>query len=308
MLDLLGEKTIDRTFYILFHDESICNASKFLYHGFLFVKEAEATNIGKLLEQVKREQNKETSEIHFNELKNKSNSQYGAKTRIAIDWLNKSKQWLESNYIKFYCFGVNKNNVKNFWTNPNSYDKNVYLRFFEIGLKSAIRWFNIEQISWCYLDKGTYDKERRKRIKWLNDYFRTSRPRYNINADNVILLDSDENKSKSELSNLIQLCDVILGTIRLSFVKTSSEAQSECVKNFIDIIEMFNCESKAYDCKNNIYYKKFCISFFPTKSDLTKESFLKGGIEAFRKRGQFYCDRLTFRQQLAQKQNLKLNI
>ncbi len=260
------------------------------------------------LKNIKKNHNKEKREIHFNELNQHSQSPNGAKTKIALDWLNSSIEFLEKNKIKFYCFGVNKNNLKNFWTNPNDYEKNVYLRFFEIGLKSAIRWFNLDKIIHIFLDNGRYDKDRQKGIRWLNFNFFNSNLSHEIDTENITVLSSDENESKCELSNFLQLTDVLLGISRSSFIELSDsqKGQKECVENLIDIIERFNNKKRAYN-KHSRYYKKFNIGFFPTQNNLTKEEFLSNDIEKIRRKGSFYCDRLTHRQLLANKQNLTLD-
>lgn len=58
------------------------------------------------------------------------------------------------------------------------------------------------------------------------------------------------------------------------------------------------------DLVEEIKRLKFCIQFFPTPNNLTKEEFLSNSIENILKRGNFYCDRLTYKQQLVNKQNL----
>jgi hypothetical protein len=122
------------------------------------------------------------------------------------------------------------------------------------------------------------------------------------------MLSSNENESGSEFSNFIQISDVLLGIVRSSFceLSDSQKGQKECVDNFIDVIERFNNQKKAYNSRSR-YWKKFCIQFFPTPNNLTKEEFLSDNIEKIIKRGNFYCDRLTYEQQLASGQNLKLN-
>lgn len=169
----LFKEEVDQTSkYTLFHDESDCEKSCFLYHGFLFVQNKTEREVLDKLKDIKKSHNREEREIHFHELNQHSKSPHGAKTKVALDWLKSSKKFLEEGKIKFYSFGVNKNNLNNFWTNPDDYEKNVYLRFFEIGLKSAIRWFDSDKITHTFLDNGRHDAERQKRICWLNfDFF-----------------------------------------------------------------------------------------------------------------------------------------
>lgn len=294
--------------HVLFHDESECEKSKFLYHGFLFLKNKNARNVSDELKRIKKKLGKEKREIHFSELNQHSKSPYGAKTRVALDWLNLSREWLKQDRINFYCFGVDKNNVKDFWSNPDNYEKNIYLRFFEIGLKSSIRWFNLAKIINTFLDNGKHDEGRKQRITWLDSDFWKSKLSHEIDLERVQLISSDENESGTDFSNFIQLADVLLGVTRSSFIQLgeNQKGQNECVENFEDIIERFCCKKSAYNT-NSKFWKKFCIQFFPTENDLTKEEFLSDNIEDLLKRGNFYCSRLTYKQQLARNKNLELN-
>ena len=307
MKDLFGLEIDHASKCVLFHDESDCKKSNFLYHGFLFVRNKSGREVLDKVKEIKKVHNKEKREIHFHELNQHSQSPNGVKTKVALEWINFSREWLEKGGIKFYCFGVNKDNLKNFWTNPNNYEKNVYLRFFEIGLKSAIRWFGLDKITHAFLDNGRHDEDRQKRIHWLNFDFLNSKLSHEINTENVKLLSSDENESESEFSNFLQLSDVLLGVVRSSFVElgNNQKGQKECVENFIDIIERFNDEEKAYNNRSR-YYKKFCIGFFPTSNNLTKDEFLSNKLEYLLKRGDFYCDRKTYKQQLVDSKNLRL--
>jgi hypothetical protein len=308
MKDLFGLEIDQASKCVLFHDESDCKKSNFLYHGFLFIRNKNGRDVLDKIKEIKKNHNKEKREIHFNELNQHSKSPNGAKTSIALEWLNSTKKWFEKGKIMFYCFGVDKNNVKNFWTNPNSYEKNIYLRFFEIGMKAAIRWFSLDKITHTFLDNGKHDEDRQKRVRWLNFDFFNSKFSHEIDPKNIKSLSSDENKSNSEFSNFIQLADVLLGTVRSSFCELSGsqKGQKECVENFIDVIERFNDKKKAYN-NHSRYWKKFCIQFFPSPNNLMKEEFLSGDINSIIKRGNFYCDRKTYRQRIAEEKNLKLN-
>lgn len=308
MEDLFGSEIDQTSKYVLFHDESDCKKTNFLYHGFLFIRNKNGREILEKIKEIKNSHIKEKKEIHFERLNQHSGSPYGAKTKVALEWLDNTKGWLGKGSVLFYCFGVDKNNLKNFWTKPNSYEKNVYLRFFEMGMKAAIRWFNLDNITHTFLDSGKYDKDRQKRVCWLNSNFFNSRLSHEVSPKNTRPLDSDENKSNSEFSNFIQLCDVLLGVVRSSFCELSDnqKGQKECVDNFIDVIERFNNKRKAYN-NHSRYWKKFCIQFFPSSNNLTKKEFLSGDIDTIIKKGKlFYCDRKTYRGKIAEKSQTKL--
>lgn len=148
----------------------------------------------------------------------------------------------------------------------------------------------------------------RKEFAGLISIFFNSKLTHEIDTKRIESLDSDENKSKSEFSNFLQLSDILLGVVRLSFVElgNNQKGQKECIENYADIIERFNNKKKAYNnCSK--YWKKFCIQFFPTQSNLTRGEFLSDNIEKVIKRGSFYCDRLTHKECMAKSQNLGFN-
>jgi len=121
-------------------------------------------------------------------------------------------------------------------------------------------------------------------------------------------LDSDENVSKNKLSNFIQLTDLIIGVNRVAYIKISKNAagQKECLEEFKHIIEHFTNSKKAYN-KNNDYYKKFALQFFPTKDlGLTKDELKNKGINYHMKRGKFYFERDTYSQKRRKNNQMSL--
>ncbi len=303
--DIFGGASPATTEYVLFHDESECSKSGYLYHGYLLIKKAEEERILNEMLEIKKEHYGLDKEIHFNKIRGRSDLPNGEKAMVARLWLKKIRSWMLNNQLKFYCMGVNRNNLKNFWNNRMSYDFNVYSRFFEIGLKSAVRWFaegEIEliarelRVTHSYLDPKDEcsDISREDKIKKLSLVLREGKKAGIIDRENIKLLDSDSRKSGLSISNFIQLVDVVCGVCRASFVEISKskQGQQECVDEFIDIVERFNCKEKAYR-KGALYYKKFAMQFFPVKSDLTYKEFISGTSN----KGGFYCNRLTFRQE-----------
>ncbi|MFW6027060.1 MAG: hypothetical protein ACOCRX_12055 [Candidatus Woesearchaeota archaeon] len=309
MKDLFGNKNDLKNNYICFHDESKCEKSNYLYHGFLFVRSSSTEQILKTLIDIKETYYKREKEIHFTKFRNRSTAKYGQKTKVGKEWLKKAKEWLVDAKIRFYLFGINTNNIKDFWENKNSYEHNIYVRFFEIGLKSAIGWFSKFDnkynkkfyIEHLYFDPNSeFNQERKEKVRWLSYELKNEKSFSNLNKYNVQKLDSDEKVSENKLSNLIQLTDVMLGVNRVAFVKISRSAagQKECLEEFIDIIGHFTDSKKAYNPKAD-YYKKYAIQFFPTKDlGLTKEELKNKGINYHMKRGKFYIDRDTYKQKL----------
>lgn len=94
----------------------------------------------------------------------------------------------------------------------------------------------------------------------------------------------------------LKLCGIL--------TKPQKETQ-KCVDSFIDVIERFNSQQKAYN-KSGRFYKAFCLGFFP-KNRIPKEDFLGRTSEYFLKgNNNFFCDRLTYSQQKALKSQKQL--
>lgn len=302
-LNVFGEVNPSITEYVVFHDESECHRSKYYYHGFLLVKQSELKSTLDELLKIKIDNYELEKEIHFSDIRGDANSENGEKAKVATLWLQKCKEWLFDNKIKFYLLGVNKNNLKNFWKNKMSYDLNTYVRFFEIGLYGAVRWFAegekhrimkelcITQLYFDPKDRVSDQKRMAKTLK-LSRILREANKIGIIKGDRALPLDSDSKISGLNISNFIQLADVLIGVCRVSFVKISKRGQQECLNEFIKVIEGFNCSAKAYR-RNAPYYKKFALSFFPKRNNLTRKEFLRKGTE----RNNFYCDRPTYREE-----------
>ena len=273
MKDLFGCFQNEYQNFTVFQDEAGCKDSNFFYHGFLFIDNQFGKNILNKLIEIKKINKKRYIEISFKKIRAGSNKKEGYKAKIALEWLNLARQWLISKKIRFYLLGINKNNLGNFWNNIWRYDKNIYLRFFKMGLKGSIKWFGNDKelikplfISHLFYEYGNYIDERRNIIKWLSkDFFREL-----LNHHNAQTIFSDEKKQElldsrlSDFSNLAQLNDLLLGVCKYSFIKLNPKHKGrlECINNFSDIIERFNNKEKAFDIYSE-FYKVFCINFFP---------------------------------------------
>lgn len=305
MRDLFGNVTTEYTNFTIFHDEAECKISNFFYHGFLFVNDEYYRDVLDQIIKVKTDKSKD-SEITFKEVRKND-----YRVRIVKEWLSLADEWLREGKIRFYVLGINKNNLKNFWDNSWSFEKNLYLRFFEIGLNSAIAWFSKDpgldkplKITHVYYEYGNYNDERKNKIQWLKSLSscREAEPVYSNPRKQ-----KEVNEKLYEMSQLIQFTDVLLGVTKYSFIELNKNhvGKKECVDQFIGVVERFNDQKLAYRT-NSSYYKRFALQFFPTATDITKEEFLSDNIENIRKRGKFYCDRPTYRQQEAQQAQNKL--
>lgn len=285
----------DNTSFALFHDESECDISNFLYHGFLFVRTNCLIELIQKLRDIKIKYHRELSEIHFNKITSRD------KKNIVIEWLSIVKSYMCNDIMKFYCLGVNRSNIKDFWNNGKSYDDNIYSKFFEIGLKGSIRFYKIKKVSHIYCDNGVFNIQREAKVRKIYYDFLLNYKMNEIDITNIEMLDSDEKISKNQLSILIQLTDVLLGVCRSSFIEINPKNKDkiDCVNQFIEVIERFNC-SLAYN-KNGRYFSKFSIQFFPTSNNINKDQFLERGADYFLNGGHFYNNRKTYRQEISEK-------
>src|SRR3989344_3265157 len=138
--------------WVIFHDESFCRDEQFLYHGFTFISRREGRSILDRLFQPYTEVQRCEKEIHFSDLRGAGTE----RSMIARHWVNLCKEeWLCSDSMKLYILGVNLANINHNLYSQYSDDK-VYVRFYEIGLKSSLAWFGLksEQISHLFYDEG----------------------------------------------------------------------------------------------------------------------------------------------------------
>ncbi|MCK4520509.1 hypothetical protein KAT95_01405 [Candidatus Parcubacteria bacterium] len=304
MKDLFGNISSEYENFTLFQDEAGCKDSNFFYHGYLLVNNKFGRKILDDILKAKGKNSKD-SEITFKQIRKDD-----YRVRIVVRWLKLADEWLQNGKIRFYVLGVNKNNLKNFWDNSWRFEKNVYLRFFEIGLNSLLGWFRNDpklyrplRVTHIFYEHGNYNDERKNKVRWLESlsgYKNSESVHSNPKKQRI------ENEKLYEMSNLIQFTDVLLGVTKYSFIKINDIhiGKQKCIDNFLDVIERFN-NKKAYNTKSR-YYKRYALQFFPTKSNITKKEFLSNDIESVKKRGGFYSDRPTYRQQLELDKNLKL--
>lgn len=301
--DLFNNENNEYTNFTIFQDEAGCKVSNFFYHGYLFVNNEFGKEIlDKIIEAKKP--NSINSEITFKDI-NKNDF----RVRIVKKWLFLVDQWLKDGKIRFYVFGIDKNNIKNFWDNEWSFEKNLYLKSFGIGLNSSIGWFKADKklnkplrISHIYYEYGDYNDERKEKIGWLKSLSGYENSRHIYSNPKNQKMDNDK---YCELSNLIQLTDILLGITKYSFIEENHIGRQECINDFIDIVERFNDSKTAYR-ENSSYYKKYALQFFPSKNNLTKKEFLENSLETFIKKGDFYCNRKTYRQKLCEEKNQRL--
>lgn len=296
-LDFHGEESVPR--WAIFHDESLCEQENFIYHGFLLVSHAEGRSIVETLRQPEPElPDNYDKRIHFTDL-----GGLQGRARAAVRWVELARdRWLPSGSLRFYCLGVNLNNINyDLYRSSGAYARDlprkndwVYRRFYEIGLNAALAWFQVDptDVTHVFYDQGKLDIDR------FNRTLTVCGPDTRIKP-----LANDCLVSGIDLSKCLQLTDVLLGTIRKTYAPLArrAPAQIACVDRLYEVVEHFSHSKTSYNPKSR-FWKKFCLSFFPKRGDMTPEEFFARGLDYHRKAGDlFYCDRKTFRQREAEK-------
>jgi len=294
--DIFGVETDPK--WVIFHDESECSKERFLYHGFLFVKQQSGRAI---LERLRKPDptspDNYAKRIHFQEL----TGLVGDRAKAAVRWVELARdEWLPRGSLLFYCLGVDLANINYRLYQesgrlgvglPKKKDR-VYRRFYEIGLRAALAWFAIpsEQVTYLYYDQGKQDIDRfNKSIHVCGSDTR------------VEPLHSDCKVSGKDLSKYLQLGDVLLGTVRKAFAGATQRAQATCVDRLNDVMEELADPRRAYNT-HGLYYKRLCLNFFPRHNRMMPEEFFARDFEYHRKASDlFYCDRKTHRQREALK-------
>jgi len=293
----LRDETPDE--WVVFHDESICGKENFLYHGYLFVRKSEGRRIlDEVLQPAEDLKDNVSKRIHFTALRGLR----GTRARTALHWINRARDsWLIGGSLRFYCLGINLDNVNYklyrdsglFSSGLPSKKDRVYRRFYEIGLRASLAWFQInpERVTHLYYDQGKQDIDRFNKSLTVCGSGTVIRPLYN-----------DCDLSGTDLSKFLQVTDVLLGTIRKTFCPISAgvTTQRKCVEGLYDVVTRQLNESTKYR-KEDRYWRKFCISFFPASSGITAEEFFVRDLEYYRKsKDAFYSKRKTHLERISE--------
>jgi hypothetical protein len=133
---LWGKPVIRRRTYYFFHYESIPSKRWFLI-GLLSVRDTELENVRAAL-RTAREREYYWSEVHLSDLPRSFDGLYGAKARVARDWINAFQSGL-ANLAPFTVLAVDRHSPaydpKRF---PREY--HAYNRFTAMALKAGIAW------------------------------------------------------------------------------------------------------------------------------------------------------------------------
>jgi hypothetical protein len=200
--------------------------------------------------------------VHFSEL--------DADTyHIAKRWHDYILNPLSAKKVFFNILGINQNRLRmeNFG-NRNDFNR-IYSRFFRTALVFPLKkYFSNQQILIHNIYHEYGDQIHDKLFPWHSIY-RINRDQERINFVNKEIQFLDGDHKTNNLSNFIQLIDVILGTTANVFHdSTIDEHKIRLTKDFFDLIRRLinapdNYRSKY--CKN--YSKRMNVDFFPKRSE-----------------------------------------
>jgi len=230
--DLFGNPPTRHGLYWVFHDESMSMPNKrWLLIGLLFVRENHLDRVRKALYECRRNDNY-LGEIHFSALPRSFEGKYGAKARVARRWMQAYEQGL-ADIARFTVLAVDHHSPA-FEHRRFAKDYHAYNRFTAMALKAGIRWFlgpeNWESVTITFVSDEK-DRMSRPDQRWVDNFEnylpyraaldaylsqREGRPYPSVTAK-LMLQNSAE-------SDLLQLCDVLLGATQMALVGSSSRA------------------------------------------------------------------------------------
>ena len=257
---------------VIFHDERELKHD-WLYHGVLVVEASSAEALIQFFCDTRRESGSQR-DVHFTELKRTSCR--SKTTRLAALWARAASEELWK-YCRFYLLGVALSNLDRsaFGNDKRTVNQNIYNRFFEIALFSALRWFypnDAVEIIQAFSEERSLAED--------NPFQR--RPLYKIEQrqGNIICACHEitlvkkrhaEEKEHPKAVPCIQLVDLLMGGISQCYDRSSSgEAQLEIEEILHEPLHQL---AKNRFNRNHHLYKKLQVAFFP-REKLTAEEIL----------------------------------
>jgi len=228
--DLFGNIIERKATYWVFHDESIPNKRWFKI-GLLFVKAEYLQKVEQTLNYLLEKENYK-GEIHFSRLPKKFQGEYGAKARIALNWLKAFEEGL-SDYAKFSALAVDRFSLT-YDHSRFSKEYHAYNRFTAMALKGAIAWLlgpeNLDKLSIVFVSDAKF-RMNRPEEGWIDNFekyipYRAQLDSYLSRLEGkkypfvkIEKLEIDD----SSRNILLQFCDVLLGATQMAIVAGSAK-------------------------------------------------------------------------------------
>ena len=257
---------------LVFHDERELKHN-WLYHGVFVVEASSVQGLSQFLSDT-RKQSGSQKDVHFVDLNGRS---CGSKTtKLAALWARAAFEELWT-YCRFYLLGVALSNLDRsvFGNDKRTVNQNIYNRFFEIALFSALRWFypnDFLKLIQAFSEERSLAGDNPFQRRPL---YRIERRETNITCAcgeiTLVKKRQAEEKAHPNAVPCIQLVDVLMGGISQCYDRSSSrDAHLE--------IEDILREPLHELCKNPFntnhrLYKRLQVAFFP-KEKLTAQDIL----------------------------------
>ncbi len=240
--NLFGDVTKKSAHYFVFHDESEPSNKKWLLIGLLFIKREEVNKLEDKLKYYRRCENYD-GEIHFCDLPKSFGGDFGAKARVAKHWMKAYEDGMSQDAL-FTCLAVNRTSPK-FEHKRFKEDFHAYNRFTAMAIKAGISWLlqplDYDVIELTVVSDG---KDRKSRPEQgVVDNFENYLP-YRVELDNMMTQSSTGRRYptvkmqpiqviSSDQSNLLQLTDLLLGSLQAAMVGISNRPTKKALAQMV---------------------------------------------------------------------------
>lgn len=266
-LDLWGQPVRRTAEYHVFHDESAPN-KRWLLIGLVFVETRHLHNVRAVLQSI-RNQEGYHGEIHFSGLPGRFTGAWGAKARVAREWLRSFSNSL-CKYAFFSVLAVDRQSPR-YEHKRFSRDFHAYNRFTAMALKAGIAWHlgpqNLDQVSLHFISDAK-DRASRPDQGWI-DNFEAYLP-YRAELDALISqsqgrrypnVTMDLALRDSAKEDLLQLCDLLLGATQMALVAGSSRPTK---RELGEMIVRWYCDLQQPPWQQKLgLHRKFNLWAFP---------------------------------------------
>jgi hypothetical protein len=227
--DLFGNIIERKATYWVFHDESIPSKRWFII-GLLFVKAEDLQKVEQAFNYLLEKENYK-GEIHFSRLPKKFQGEYGAKARIALNWLKAFEEGL-SDYAKFSALVVDRFSPA-YDHSRFTKEYHAYNRFTAMALKGAIAWLlgpeNLDELSIVFISDAKFRMSRPEE-GWIDNFeeyipYRAQLDSYLSRLEGkkypFVKIEKLETEDSSR-NILLQFCDILLGATQMAIVAGSA--------------------------------------------------------------------------------------
>lgn len=270
MLDL-GLPALGPETYSVYADESKPDGScPWLIIGLLVLPDSRRDRALSDL-RAAREKNSYPSEVHFVEIRNHSRSPYGAKTRVAIDWVRRIVHD-RSKTFNMHIVAI-KGALLDHKRFGNDADDNIYARFFKSALSYALK-ASIpsapRRVSRIFHDESHL--ERHEYFPWSAIRRLSAEDGIQFNCDQVEFISSNHEKPGHGVpwaAEFIQAVDVWMGLFRQVLTMSSgNKHRLELVEHGDEFIRVLN--DPSHKCRPLLgrvcefdHQARCSVGFFP---------------------------------------------